>query len=84
MMAFLKRPIVLIVIGLVLAAVVIWFVGPMIPMFGSYPLASRVVQFELWVAIVLGVVGWHLYRRARAAAARRPSSSASSRRPSPF
>ena len=37
MIAFLKRPVVLIAIGLVLAAVVIWFVGPMIRVFGSYP-----------------------------------------------
>lgn len=68
MIAFLKRPVVLIAIGLVLAAVVIWFVGPMIPLFG-YVLASPIIRFELWLAIVLGVVGWHLYKRARASAA---------------
>ena len=55
-----------VVIGLVLIALIIWFVGPLISIAAWSPLRGWISRLVLIVLICLGVGGWYLFKRLRA------------------
>ena len=66
MFAFFKRRAFLVVVGLLLLALFVWFAGPYFSFAGYAPLGSITARLIAIVLIVLAAIGYHVWKRFRA------------------
>ena len=66
MFAFFKRRAFLVVVGLLLLALFVWFAGPYFSFAGYAPLGSVTARLIAIVLIVLAAIGYHVWKRFRA------------------